>query len=751
MRQVMRESGESQDSSRPSRRTVLKGTAVAAAAVSSLALAPASVEGAPRRTFDPHQRFLHFAGIGDGQIVAIQADGALLWFRNAAWADAGSAWANDGHGRVIAHGWSAYTAVLGSADGSLYAVQGDGRIFHYRYRVSDLGTGEGRWTDPTLIDTGWDRYVEVIGFGGDFYGRRADGSLHWSHYDQDARRWTSRHQRLSGFSFTGSALYADADGVLYATSGALLWYRHVEGEWQPGSGSPIHFSLGDLYVNGLYFTGDGAFFGVLPDMPGTAPTANLLAFRLTNYRDAGEFPAWVNCGAGNKVAAGWSVEPNAALQGYPVKPSVIAGEPARIAVSSTFPTFGWSVLKLGGDEPAPIVPAQSGTARGGLQLLPGDDFLATGCRWRPRVSVDTTGFASGLYAVRLHGPHGMRRDVPFIVNPGPRSRKADIAFVVPSLTHHAYNNWGGHSQYCRDLTGHQRRLNLARPSREKPTGPTGRLEASLYSDIMLLQWLAKQGYRVDVYDDVDLHRNPDLFAGYRVALLASHCEYWSLSMRQGLYAHLHNGGSLVYAGGNGLYEKVDIDAATGLVTFRASAKEAARLSAATRSKVPLGGREPMSSLGYPGSQLLSVVYKGVVKNHQPFKVMADASHPLLAGTGLTTGSIFGARGYNGGASGWETDGLEPGWPGVASEGELIARGMNPDGKGADIVYHVTGHGGHVFSASSITFVGALAKDPAQSRLFRNAFDAMLASPPPRSGPAPAMPKASPIAPKVKDH
>lgn len=139
----------------------------------------------------------------------------------------------------------------------------------------------------------------------------------------------------------------------------------------------------------------------------------------------------------------------------------------------------------------------------------------------------------------------------------------------------------------------------------------------------------------------------------------------------------------------------------------------------------------MSYLGYPGSQLLAVAYKGVVTAHAPFKVVADASHPLLAGTGLTKGSRFGERGYNGGASGWETDGLKSGWPGVATRTEVVARGMNAKKLGADIVYHPTGHGGHVFSASSISFVGALAVDPAQSRLFRNAFDAMLSGPAPQ--------------------
>jgi hypothetical protein len=346
----------------------------------------------------------------------------------------------------------------------------------------------------------------------------------------------------------------------------------------------------------------------------------------------------------------------------------------------------------------------------------------------------------------------MTRDVPFIVTPGPQTQRADIAFLVPTLTHHAYNNWGGHDQYCQDLNGHQRRLNLARPSREKPTGPTGRLEHTLYSDIMLLQWFAEQGYRVDVYDDIDLHRDPGLFSGYRIAVLGSHAEYWSLGMRQGLYNHVVNGGSVVYAGGNGVFEAVTIDPDTDLVTFRMSDKRAKELSTSTGKPMRPGARELLSYLGYPGSQLLGVVYKGVVRTYAPFRVVADADHPLLAGTGLTSGSTFGAKGYNRGASGWETDGLKPGWPGVADHRALIARGTNPHHRGADMVYHPTGHGGHVFSASSISFVGALAHDPGQSRLFRNAFDAMLDAPAPRIDRRDhPMPQVAPIVPRTRSH
>ncbi|GAC1526093.1 MAG: hypothetical protein NVS3B1_15270 [Marmoricola sp.] len=727
------------------RRTVVRGGATLAA-LSTLGMTASRADAVPPRGYDPRQRFTSLVGIGDGQVIGIQANGALVWHRDADWRRVGGRWA-EGSGRIIGSGWSHYAVVMGSTDGSLYGVQGDGSIVHRRYSVADAETGAGSWTPLRTIGTGWERYVEVVGFGGDIYGRDVDGWLHWSHYDVETNRWTAQHQPLRHINFKKHCVYADADGVLYGlgTLGdGFRQYRQVNGVWQTGSGRRLRAGLGgNLPMQGLFFTGSGTLYCIRPDPPDRPTVGEAVGFRLTNFRDLTARPRWRHF-AGRPVRTGWSVEPHAALQGYASTPSVVAGGVLGVAVSTSFASFSWSVLRLGGAHPEPV-PGLEGTARGGIQELRATNFLARGCGWRSTLSIPTPGLDPGLYCVRLGGPYRLTRDIAFVVLPAPTGPRARIAFILPTLTYNAYNSWGGHNQYCRDLDGQQRHLTLARPSRLEKTTPTGHYDNALYADILLLQWMHQQGHAVDVYTDLDLHRSPDALAGYQVVVLGSHPEYWSLTMRQGLSSYLVQGGNLAYAGGNGIFEAVDIHPSENLVTYRVSAAEAKRLSAATHTDISPGDRRYFSFLGYPGSLLLNVAYTGST-SFAPYRVVAASDHPLLRGTGLTTGSSFGARGYNGAASGWETDGIVtdwepevllgewqsngilPGWPRWASPSDVIAQGLNRT-RSATMTYRPTGHGGYVFSASSISFGGALAGDPAQSRLFANVLDHMLTQTP----------------------
>ncbi|MCP2256699.1 hypothetical protein LX15_000382 [Streptoalloteichus tenebrarius] len=59
-------------------------------------------------------------------------------------------------------------------------------------------------------------------------------------------------------------------------------------------------------------------------------------------------------------------------------------------------------------------------------------------------------------------------------------------------------------------------------------------------------------------------------------------------------------------------------------------------------------------------------------------------------------------------------------PGV----EVIARGENPAG-GADMLFFPKKNGGWVFSASSMSFNGALPYDAPARRILRNVFDLAL--------------------------
>ena len=76
----------------------------------------------------------------------------------------------------------------------------------------------------------------------------------------------------------------------------------------------------------------------------------------------------------------------------------------------------------------------------------------------------------------------------------------------------------------------------------------------------------------------------------------------------------------------------------------------------------------------------------------------------------------------GGASGHETDKRTASSPAGA---ELLARGLNVNDGGAEMVYHETESGGAVFSVGSITWPACVLVDQACSQITRNALERML--------------------------
>ncbi|RLS41728.1 MAG: carboxypeptidase regulatory-like domain-containing protein, partial [Planctomycetota bacterium] len=109
----------------------------------------------------------------------------------------------------------------------------------------------------------------------------------------------------------------------------------------------------------------------------------------------------------------------------------------------------------------------------------------------------------------------------------------------------------------------------------------------------------------------------------------------------------------------------------------------------------------------------------------PYRVIKD-DHWAFAETGLKNGDIFGENSLQeripGGASGHETDKRSPHSPPGT---ELLAKGMNRDEGGAEIVSYETASGGAVFSVGSITWVPCLLVDDGVSRITSNVLKRFL--------------------------
>jgi N,N-dimethylformamidase len=98
----------------------------------------------------------------------------------------------------------------------------------------------------------------------------------------------------------------------------------------------------------------------------------------------------------------------------------------------------------------------------------------------------------------------------------------------------------------------------------------------------------------------------------------------------------------------------------------------------------------------------------------------DASHWVFQGTGLKDGDVFGEKSLHrrcpGGASGHETDKVSASSP---RNVHRLARGMNDDDGGADMVIFDTPSGGAVFSTGSINYACSLPVDENISKLTAN--------------------------------
>jgi N,N-dimethylformamidase len=80
------------------------------------------------------------------------------------------------------------------------------------------------------------------------------------------------------------------------------------------------------------------------------------------------------------------------------------------------------------------------------------------------------------------------------------------------------------------------------------------------ADTHLVDWLEVKGFDVDFYTDEDLHaEGAALLKPYKVTLTATHPEYYSLEMLNGLRTYLNGGGRLMYLGGNGFYWVTPMD------------------------------------------------------------------------------------------------------------------------------------------------------------------------------------------------
>ena len=402
--------------------------------------------------------------------------------------------------------------------------------------------------------------------------------------------------------------------------------------------------------------------------------------------------------------------------------------------------------------------------RANVQVLPDGDFTRT------RADFNGQGFnanfstaapeRSGLYYFHAVTPDGGFLSFPWVV--APAKPQAKIAVLMSTNTWNAYNNFGGRSNYInptglpptptvnarQDLDRYARDntrvwfppddqyppLSFDRP---EPFNHI-RIETQLDDPIRgrqachlaetewrLLGWLEREGFDYDVYSDYQLHDGMLDLDAYRVLILSTHPEYWSRQMYERAKAWtFERGGRLMYLGGNGIDCEVEFsDAATmRCKTFLPVPAGVAYVDPATNKRYDCRFHRTVES----PAELLGVVFTGTgAGTSAPYRV-ADASHWIFADTGLKNGDVFGAASLHercpGGASGHETDKRSPASP---SNAKPLARGLNIDDGGAEIVCFDTPGGGEIFSAGSITWPASILVDKHVATITRNVIKCFL--------------------------
>jgi hypothetical protein len=227
----------------------------------------------------------------------------------------------------------------------------------------------------------------------------------------------------------------------------------------------------------------------------------------------------------------------------------------------------------------------------------------------------------------------------------------------------------------------------------------------------LLGWLEREGFAHDFYAETQLDRGLLDLTRYRVLILSSHPEYWTRRMYDMVKSWVFEaGGRLMYLGGNGLNCEVELLPEDRVICH----------NTAISSLWPqgMGGAESRFARRHESeAHLLGVVFNPAgIMTAAPYRVV-DGSHWAMKAAGLLTDDLVGEKSLHmrcpGGASGHEADKLSASSP---RNVQLLAKGLNPDNGGAEMVIFDTPKGGAVFSAGSICYVSSLPVDDRLSRL-----------------------------------
>lgn len=268
-----------------------------------------TLSGPPRVVVDIDHTALPTVSPTAGTVYAVDAAGALRWFRHADPEGGSYQWSLANFGSQIGNGFGALARLVPGGDGVLYGVDAQGNLRWYRH--ADPIGGSAQWVVPNfgaVVGTGWGGMRDIVADGyGDVYAVRNDGTLlafrHTGRAD-GTFNWGAGSGTAVGSGFDAcTKLFAGGPGILYCVraDGQLQWWRHIGApESVDGWAGGNIVGTGWNRFRQLWAGGQGVIYGV-------DDTGNLRWYRhLGSETGSSE---WQVAGFGNVIGDGWGAFP----------------------------------------------------------------------------------------------------------------------------------------------------------------------------------------------------------------------------------------------------------------------------------------------------------------------------------------------------------------------------------------------------------------------------------------------------------
>jgi hypothetical protein len=330
-------------------------------------------------------------------------------------------------------------------------------------------------------------------------------------------------------------------------------------------------------------------------------------------------PRAASCASGNAIArencfpgtTGWKAtnvdKAPTGIEGFATKTSVNQGGSLDLKVDTAdgaaYRVEIYRTGYYGGNQGRliSVLPALTGVNQDPCASAQDDTGLVDCANWSTSATITTTqNWPTGVYLAKLVRENGgADSHILFVVrNDGD---DADVLYRLPDTTYQAYNPYGGRSVYDWNSSGDTTVAGTSRAVKVSFNRPyrqvyTTQRDFYTYSDIQNVSWLEQQGYDVDYISTVDLESQS--LTGHKVAISASHDEYWSSAVRSKSFAARDAGTSLVFLGGNGAYWHVRFENSNRtMAVYKTTQSGAEDPVSSTRTwRDPLGTDQPENAL-----------------------------------------------------------------------------------------------------------------------------------------------------------